>query len=142
MAFLTIDELKTEAPASFINILVGVEDDAVNEIILDMMDLIRTNLGAYYDMDAVFNAIGDARSRTIVNYLKDLVYYKLQKRRKPGVLDNSDYEEAMRWIEEVSAGKRKADLPKKMIDIDGDGIPDQEVPFMKLGGRKTYKNHW
>ena len=27
-------------------------------------------------------------------------------------------------------------------DTNGDGTPDTPTPFMKLGGRKTYKNHW
>lgn len=142
MPFLTIQELTTEAPESFINILKGTEDEAINEIIADMIDLMKTNLGSYYDINAIFSAEGANRSRTVLNYLKDLVFYKIQKRRKPGVLDGSDYDEAMKWLEEVSTGKRKADLPTKKVDTDGDGIPDTEVPFMKLGGRKTYTNGW
>lgn len=142
MAFLTIQELKTEAPESFIAILTGTEDEAIDEIIADMIDLMKTNLGSYYDVETIFSKEAGERSRTVLNYLKDLVFYKIQKRRKPGVLDNSEYDEAMKWLEEVSTGKRKADLPPKMIDIDGDGIPDEELPFMKLGSRRTYKNHW
>lgn len=142
MPFLTIQELTTEAPESFINILKGTEDEAINEIIADMIDLMKTNLGSYYDIKKIFEAEGEDRSRTVLNYLKDLVFYKIQKRRKPGVLDTSDYDEAMKWLEELSTGKRKADLPPKMQDTDGDGIPDTEIPFMKLGGRKTYTNGW
>lgn len=142
MPFLTIQELTTEAPESFINILKGTEDNAIDEIIADMIDLMKTNLGSYYDINAIFTAEGADRSRTVLNYLKDLVFYKIQKRRKPGVLDGSDYDEAMKWLEEVSTGKRKADLPPKKVDTNGDGIPDTEVPFMKLGGRKTYTNGW
>lgn len=142
MPFLTIQELTTEAPDSFINILKGTEDDAIDDIIADMIDLVKTNLGSYYDVTAIFEAEGEDRSKTVLNYLKDLVFYKIQKRRKPGVLDTSDYDEAMKWLEELSTGKRKADLPPKKVDTDGDGIPDTEVPFMKLGGRKNYSNGW
>ncbi|MEC3875947.1 phage protein Gp36 family protein [Chryseobacterium salviniae] len=142
MPFLSIQELNTEAPESFINILKGTEDDAINEIIADMIDLMKTNLGSYYDITAIFEAEGAERSRTVLNYLKDLVFYKIQKRRKQGVLDGSDYDEAMKWLEEVSTGKRKADLPPKKVDTNGDGIPDTEVPFMKLGRRKNYTNGW
>lgn len=141
MTFLTREELNTEAPKSFIDIVVGTESEIVDEIIKDMMDLIITNIGAYYDTDKIFSQIGDARSRTVLNYLKDLVYYKILKRRKPSV-DPSDYDEAMKWLEDVSSGKRKANLPPKIIDTDGDGQPDSEVPFMKLGSRKTYPNGW
>ena len=48
----------------------------------------------------------------------------------------------MKWLEEIASGKMKADLPLKMEDKDGDGQPDEPVPFMKLGSRKTYRNHW
>lgn len=142
MEFLTLDELITEAPKSFVEILVGVETQAAEEIILDMIELMKTNLGSYYDVKNIFDKTGAERNRTVLAYLKDLVFYKLMKRRKPGALDNSDYDEAMKWLEDVSAGKRKADLPPKLEDSDGDGVPDIEVPFMKLGSRKTYRNHW
>ena len=142
MAFLTYNELVTEAPKSFLDIVTGTEPEVVDEIILDQMDLIKTNLGSYYDMDEVFAKEGAERNRTVLSYLKDLVFYKLLKRRKPGVLDNSGYDEAMKWLEDISSGKRKADLPPKMVDIDGDGEPDEAIPFMKLGSRKSYKNHW
>jgi len=142
MPFLTIQELTTEAPESFINILKGTETTVINEIISDMIDVMKTNLGSYYDINVIFNAEGPARSRTVLNYLKDLVFYKIQKRRKPGVLDGSDYDEAMKWLEELSTGKRKADLPRKKMDTNNDGIPDTDVPFMKLGGRKSYQNGW
>lgn len=142
MSFLTKEELVVEAPKSFIDIVVGTEQEVVEEIILDQIDLIKTNLGSYYDMEVVFAKTGTARNRTVLSYLRDLVFYKLLKRRKPGVLDTSEYDEAMKWLEDISSGKRKADLPPIMVDIDGDGIPDEPVPFMKLGGRKTYKNHW
>lgn len=142
MPFLTAQELTTEAPESFINILKGTEANIIDEIIKDQISIMKTNLGSYYDIQEIFDKTAENRDRTVLNYLKDLVFYKLQKRRKPGVLDPSEYDEAMKWLEELSTGKRKADLPPKKVDTDGDGIPDKEVPFMKLGGRKSYTNGW
>ncbi len=142
MAFLTIQELSTEAPASFINILKGTEDQKIDELIKDQISVMKTNLGSYYDVELIFGKTGDDRDRTVLNYLKDLVYYKMQKRRSSASLDTSDYDEAMKWLEEVSTGKRKADLPPKKIDTNGDGVPDSSVGFMKLGSRKNYSNGW
>lgn len=142
MPFLTIPELRTKAPKSFIDILVGVDEEDIKEVILDQIDIMRTNLGSYYDVDEIFSQEGNQRSRTVLTYLKSLVYYQMMERRKPGGMDNGAYDEAMKWLEEVSTGKRKADLPPKKVDTDGDGIPDTEVPFMKLGSRKNYKNGW
>ncbi|HAO08194.1 MAG TPA: DUF1320 domain-containing protein [Chryseobacterium sp.] len=142
MPFLTIPELGTEAPESFINILKGTEESKINELIQDQISVMKTNLGSYHDVDQIFSQTGEARDRTVLNYLKDLVYYKMRKRRTSGEIDASDYDEAMKWLEEVSTGKRKADLPPKKKDTNGDGIPDTEVPFLKLGGRKNYQNGW
>ncbi|SDE76748.1 phage protein Gp36 family protein [Riemerella columbipharyngis] len=137
--FLTKEDLTTNAPKSFIDILVATEDEALNGIIAEQIDIIKTNIGAYYDADKVFSAEGEARSKTVLYYLKALVFYHLMKRRKPGVLDPADYNEAMKWLEDISSGNRKADLPKK--DEDEDGIPDDN-PFLKLGRRKSYQNGW
>ncbi|WP_027380273.1 hypothetical protein [Chryseobacterium daeguense] len=142
MPFLTINELTTKAPKSFIDILVGTEEQAITEVIDEVIDIFITNLGPYYDTDEIFGQTGDKRSKTVLKYVKDIIYYMVQKRRKPGALDRSDYDEAMKWLEEISTGKRKANLPPKKIDTDGDGVPDKEVPFMKLGSNKSYKNGW
>jgi len=107
-----------------------------------MTDLIKTNIGSYYDAEKIFSKEGNDRSLTVLNYLKDLVWYKLLKRRKPQNLNEDEYNEAMKWLEDISSGKRKANLPPLLEDTDGDGVPDSEVPFMKLGSRRTYGNHW
>jgi hypothetical protein len=143
MSFLTQAELKTIAPTEFVTIVAGADTGLVDEVIKEMISLMKTNLGAYYDVDEIFNKTGDDRNLTVLLYLKWLVWYHLKKRRKPGAaLNDEDYNEAMKWLEDVSTGKRTADLPPKKIDSDGDGIADKEVPFMKLGGRKNYQNGW
>lgn len=143
MAFLTIDELKSVAPADFLAILVGTEETIVDTMIEEMIALIKTNLGAYYDMEEVFSKTELERDGTVLMYLKDLVYYKLLKRRKPGaVLNEDEYNEAMKWLEDISTGKRRTNLPTIKTDTDGDGIPDKDVPFMKLGNNRKYQNGW
>lgn len=142
MAFLHKDELKTVAPSDFVEIVLGTDSDVVEMIIAEMIDLIKTNIGSYYDAEQIFSKEGNQRSLTVLNYLKDLVWYKLLKRRKPQNLNEDEYNEAMKWLEDISTGKRKANLPAVMIDVDGDGAPDIENPFMKLGSRKNYGNNW
>lgn len=143
MSFLTKEELKTVSPSEFVDIVIGTEPNVAESIINEMISLMKTNLGPYYDVEQIFNKTDDARNKTVLMYLKDLVWYKLKKRRKPGAnLNDDEYNEAMKWLEEVSTGKRVADLPLKKVDTNGDGIPDKEVPFLKLGSRKSYKNGW
>ncbi|MFW2137115.1 phage protein Gp36 family protein [Chryseobacterium sp. TY4] len=143
MAFLTREELKSVAPKDFVDIIVGADEEVVAEIIHEMESLIKTNLGSYYDVDLIFSKELEERDPTVMMYLKDLVYYKLMKRRKPGAnINDEEYNEAMKWLEDISTGKRRANLPTIKTDTDGDGIPDTDVPFMKLGGNKRYQNGW
>lgn len=141
--FITKEELKTVAPADFINIVAGSDSGVVDEVITEMTSLIKTNIGTYYDANLIFSKTGDDRDPTVLMYLKDLVYYKLLKRRKPGAaINDEEYNEAMKWLEDISTGKRRANLPTIKIDSDGDGIDDKDLPFMKLGNRRNYQNGW
>ena len=139
--FLTQQELHTVAPADFIDILQGTDTEVIDKIIAETIDVFRTYLGSYYDMDKVFAQRGEERNGFLLKNIKKLVLFELKERRKPHG-DDKDYQEVMKWLEDIASGKMKADLPLKMVDKDGDGIPDEPVPFMKLGHRKTYRNHW
>ncbi len=141
MAFLTISDLHTVRTLDFIDIMKGTDETVVQEIIDESISVFTTFLGAYYDMEMVFSQTGAERNLTVLKYLKKLVVYELMQRRKPGG-DDTDYQEVMKWLEDIAGGKLSVDLPAKLEDTDGDGEPDEAVPFMKLGGRKTYKNHW
>lgn len=144
MAFLTKEELKTVKTIQIIDLITNNDDDTVDTIIKENISVMKTYLGAYYDMEEVFSKTADQRDLTIVKYLKALVAHDIPKRRsKPISKDaDSDYNEAMNWLEKIASGEMRANLPAKKKDTNGDGIPDTEVPFMKLSSRKPYKNHW
>jgi len=139
--FLTKEELHTVAPLDFVNILQGTDETVINDIIAESISVFCTYLGSYYDVKTIFSAKGGDRNKTILKHLKKLVLFELKERRKPHG-DDKDYQEVMKWLEDIASGKMKADLPAKMEDKDGDGTPDDPVPFMKLKSRKTYRNHW
>ena len=141
MAYLTVEELHTIRTADFIQILQGTDETVINEIIEESISVFQTFLGSYYDMVSVFNQTLSTRNKMVLKYLKKLVVYELMERRKPGG-DDKDYQEVMKWLEDISSGKISVDLPPKLEDLDGDGVADEPTPYMKLGGRKSYKNHW
>lgn len=70
MSFLTQEELKTIAPSEFVTIVAGADTGLVDEVIKEMISLMKTNLGAYYDVDEIFNKTGDDRNLTVLLYLK------------------------------------------------------------------------
>lgn len=67
-----------------------------------------------YDTDAVFAAKGEERNRLIVMYTADMVLYHLtasQPQKMGSEIRKERYERAVRWLEDVQAGKIVPDLP-------------------------------
>ena len=139
--YLTKDELKTVATKEVIDLITQGDQQIVAEIIAESIDLIASYLYKYYDTEAIFAKEGDERSKIL---LKDIVIHEIYIRRTKTLnqVAKLRYDEAMLWLEKIAKGEIEVALPKRLKDIDGDGSPDMPTPFMKLGGRKTYKNHW
>lgn len=144
MAFLTKEELKTVATLEVVNLITKGDDTIVTEIIEETIDIIKTYLFKHFDVDAIFEAEAEERSRVILKYLKDITIHEIYIRRTKQMNEVAKlrFDEAMLWLEKVSKGIIQPDLPPKEVDTDGDGEPDGTVPFMKLSSRKNYKNHF
>jgi len=144
MAFLTQSELKTVATTEVVNLITNSDATIVPEIIDESIDIMRSYLFKHYDVDVIFEAEGAERSKVLVKYLKDITIHEIYIRRTKHMNEVAKlrFDEAMMWLEKVAKGIIQPDLPPKLVDTDGDGEPDGSVPFMKLGSRKTYKNHY
>ena len=142
--FLEKAELKTVATDEIINKIINNDDSIVTDIILESIDLMPSYLYQYFDTEAIFNASGDDRNRTVLKHLKGIVIHEIYIRRTKvfNEVAKARYDEAMLWLEKVSEGKIKPPLPIRQNDTDGDGTPDTPATFMKLGSRKNYKNHF
>ena len=144
MAFLTLAELKTKTTIEIINLITNSDDTTVDEIIAENIDLIKSYLFKYYDVEAIFNAVDQDRSKVVIKHLKSLAIFDVYEIRGKAYSEATEkkYDEAMRWLELMSKGTIEADLPARAIDSDGDGTTDTNQPFMRLGSNKTYKNHY
>lgn len=144
MAFLTKEELTTVATAEIIDLITNTTPDIVDSIIAEDIDQMKSYLFRYYDADAIFNATGADRSLVTLKHLKAVVIRDIYKRRSRtmNAVAQMDYEEAMKWLEDIAKGNIAPDLPQRQYDSDGDGEPDGPTPFMKLGSRKNKANHW
>jgi hypothetical protein len=142
--FLEKSELKTVGLDEIISRIINSDDTIITEIIEEDIDLMKGYLFQYFDTDAIFSATGNNRNKTVLRHLKGLVLFDIYTRRTKGINEVAKlrYDEAMLWLEKISEGKRKPDLPPKIIDTNGDGTPDTPATFMKLGSRKNYPNGW
>jgi len=142
--FLEKSELKTVGVDEIINRIINDDDTIVEEIIAESIDTMSGYLFQYYDTEAIFSATGNDRNLTVVKHLKGIVLFEIYTRRTKQLNEVAKlrYDEAMLWLEKVSTGKIKPDLPQKLTDTDGDGTPDSPSTFMKLGSRKNYQNGW
>lgn len=142
--FLEKSELKTVGLEEIINKIINSDDEIVDEIITECIDMMSGYLFQYFDIKEIFAAIGDDRSKTLLRHLKGIVIFDIYTRRNKAINEVTKlrYDEAMLWLEKVSTGKIRPDLPPKKIDTDGDGNPDKPATFLKLGSRKTYQNGW
>lgn len=142
--FITKAELKTVSTVEVIDLITNSDATIVDIIIEECIEVMHTYLFKYYDADAIFAATGVDRKKIIMKYLKDLVIYEIYMRRskQANAVVEKRQEEAMLWLEKVAKGEIVPDLPKKMVDTDDDGEVDAAAAFMKLGSRKSYKNHF
>lgn len=142
--FLKKEELKTVATQEVVQLITSNDATIVEEIILESIDLMKSYLFKYYDTDKIFSQTGDERSRIVLKYLKDIVIHEIYIRRTKNLNEVARirYDEALMWLDKIVKGTIQVDLPKRLHDTDGDGKPDEATPFMKLGSRKMYRNHF
>lgn len=142
--FLNTSELNSVAIPEVVDMITGSNDTIVNTIITESIEVMSSYLYKYYNTDAIFSATGNERAHIILKYLKDIVIHEVYiiRSKRMNEVAKMRYDEAMLWLEKMAKGEIEANLPKREVDTNGDGIPDSENTFMKLGGRKTYKNHW
>lgn len=142
--FLTKAELETVALPEVIDLITGSNDAIVDTIITESIEVMSSHLYKFYDTEAIFNASGAERSNIILKYLKDIVIHEVYiiRTKRMNEVAKMRYDEAMLWLEKMAKGDIEANLPRREVDTDGDGEPDSQSSFMKLGSRKNHTNHW
>jgi hypothetical protein len=142
MAFLKKEELKTVADMAIIDIITNLDEDIVSVIIDESIDKMRGFLGRFYDVNTLFSATGEARKKSLVKRLKDIVIYEIYERytRDTNAVAARRYAEAMDWLEKSYTGELgDATLPSKPEQpADDTGF----VGDIRFGGNKKYKSEY
>lgn len=135
--FIEIDELKTVMPREVVAIITNSDEDTVQEIIDESISVVSNYLYQFYDVNAIFTTTGEDRDKTVMKHLKAIIKYELYGIRD-GITERVEkgHEEAMRWLEKVSKGEIRPNLPTPPVDDDRDGT------FLSAGSKPKYKTSW
>ena len=138
MAFLTKEELNTVGDLNLIDILTGLNETIITDIIDESIDKMKGYLSRYYDIDVIFNAIGVDRKKSIIKRLKDIVIYEIYERhtRDTNAVAERRYVETMDWLEKSYTGELgDRTLPEKpTVPTDLEGTTGEN----RYGGRTKY----
>ncbi|MEP7170370.1 MAG: phage protein Gp36 family protein [Bacteroidota bacterium] len=105
--------------------LTGGDDHIIDELSNEAITEMKSYLNARYDVDAIFNAVGDARDKTILMYCKDLALYHIFSYRSYKIVPENRmkrYEKALQWLEDVCKQK-----------INPEGLTLNTKSFVKTG---------
>lgn len=124
MIYLEKDDLITDAFERFID-----ESSEDNETILNKAEsraigMVKTLIGSRYDVDLIFNETEPVRNELLVQILSRIVIYRVIRRnaaRKVPTDYKEDYDEALKWLQDIAIGKTPLDgLP---VPTDESGNP-------------------
>ena len=145
MSFLTKEELATVADPAIINLITGTsqgDDVIVDQCIAEGISVMKSLLSRYYDVDAIFNATGNARDLTVLHHLKNIVIHEIWIRhtRKVNEVAKLRFDEAMNWLEKLNEGK----FMIKTLPLAPDSLPSpgsQDGQDTRFGmGNSKYEN--
>lgn len=115
MAFLTKDDLTSIIRVNHIDELTSNNDSIVEKAIADAEDKVRNFLhGPGYDVDLILAADGDARSKTVLLWVKFLAKYYLYHRSEDDEVPErviKDYDDTIAELKRVSDGRMNLALP-------------------------------
>jgi hypothetical protein len=138
--FLEKSELKTVTDLQVVNIITDLDDTIVTEIIDESIDKMKGYLSRFYDIDAIFNATGEARKKSVVKRLKDIVIYEIYERytRDTNAVAARRYAETIDWLEKSYTGELgDRTLPPRPETTEGDTGTSGDTRF---GGNKKFSS--
>lgn len=137
--FITKEELKTVADIKIVDKITNLDNEIVYEIVDETISIMRGYLSKYYDIDAIFSAVGDQRNKTVLKRLKDIAIYEIYERhtRDQNKVAERRYGEAMNWLEKLNTGEfADKSLPPRPSETPS----NQDGYDIRFGGNPKYKS--
>lgn len=121
--FLIPGDIEAHILAQFLNERTQEPQTEILETLeLQNIELIKSKLQGRYDVDSIFSATGNARHYLIIKILVKLVLYDFIRRnaaRKVPTDYVSEWEWAMKLLEQIKAGKETPDGLPPLLNEDG-----------------------
>jgi phage gp36-like protein len=137
--FLDINDYKVVIGDSAMNVASQASAENRANAEAQAQELISSYLRPVYDVDAIFGASGDSRNRLVVMYMADIALYNMCC-SLPGRLAidirKQRYDNALAWLQGVSAGKIVPDIPHA---ASSDGSVASPLVF---GSDVKQRNNW
>jgi phage gp36-like protein len=135
--FISIDDYKAKITDQRLLLLIGKDTDILDDAEATAIAVITDLLSDRYDMDAVFAAEGDERSKSVVRWVSNLVMYYLHERIADKLVPKrieDNYKETMSNLQLIAKGELPAVLPRKTND-------DETVKTKFRWGSNTAHSH-
>lgn len=141
MSFLSKDDLTTVATADIISRLTNHDSTIIDSIIQESIALFKSYLSKHYDTDQIFSKTGNARHKTVLKRLKDVVIFEIYERhtREHNLAAKRRYDEAMLWLEKINTGEFfDLTLPQKQSNDN----TSTESLHIRFGSNKKYSSSY
>lgn len=122
MVYLNKNDLITHAFERFIDESSNDFDDALKNIEAENIGIIKSYLGANYDVDTIFDKDNPIRNPLLVRILSKMVLYDVIRRNAARKVPSDyveEYEKAMETLEKIAFGKLEIKELPPAIDDDG-----------------------
>lgn len=123
--FISNEELLRHIKQEFLsNLTAGLTQAALDREEATAMGIVKSKLRHRYDVDLIFET--DPRDQQVMNWLCTIMIYNLHRRQNNrGIPDDvsTDYDNTIKWLNDIRDGKEHPDLPLLPDNEDGSNNP-------------------
>lgn len=118
------NDYKKQITEHRLSLLIDEDDTILEEAELTALAFVRDALHPYYDVHTIYSNLDDYRS--VKRWIMCLVIYYLYERVPDKIVPGrviKNYDDAMDILQRISDGKISVDLPKIMVEVNGEEKP-------------------
>jgi phage gp36-like protein len=130
MIYLEKEDLIADAFERFIDESTKDDPTVLDKAEERAIEFVKTMIGTRYNVNLIFLVDEPIRNEMLVQILSRIVIYRVIKRnaaRKVPTDTKEDYDEAIKWLTEISTGKTTLDGLPLPVDDNGDPVKSKSL---------------